>query len=324
VVNTGNASTYSKNYTPLIDFLKISILNPVVMDDLNNNRSLIWVKGIDTLGFDKETIQTKVIKEFEGIFFCFYERKVEVLFKPHYHFNNGLHNGNDFTILDSIKTIQTFIDKFEIPADEARVINMEFGLNVIPSINIKDLISFIIYHNNNAFVNHTGLPFSKVATSTNKAGKWNFHKMIKAYAKGLQHPDYTDLNTFRFEVKSNRHAYIKRNLNVTTLQDLLDIEPYLKMQEIILKEFKDVLILDPDAAPQLTTKEQQKLSKYQNSCTWYRIVNENKRNHFNKHKLRYYRLIDQDRNNLKLTLTELIESKLNELKKGCEFYTSSK
>jgi len=300
----------------LTDLLKILILNPVIIEKLNSNPLLVWVKDIEKLNFDKETIQTKRIKEFEGIYFCFYEYKVEVLFKPHYFFNNGLHNGNDFTILDCINLIRTFINKFEIPGDEAKIINIEFGVNVLPPLFIKDLISFIIYHNNNAFVNHTGLPFSKVATSTNRAGKWNSHKIIKAYAKGLQHPELVNPNTFRFEVKSKRTAYIKRSLGITTIQDLLSIEPYIKMQEIILKEFKNVLILDPDASPTLTIKEQDKLSQYLNPCTWYRIINENKRNHFNKHKQRYYRLIQKDRNNLKLILTNLIESKLIELKKG--------
>tara|TARA_R110002124_G_scaffold17532_3_gene73476 strand:- start:359152 stop:360150 length:999 start_codon:yes stop_codon:yes gene_type:complete len=303
----------------LIDLLKILIVNTRLIQKLDNDSRLILVTNIEKLGYDRETIQTKKIKEYNGVLFCFYEYKVEILFKPHYYFNNGLHNGNDFTIIECINTIRTFVEKFEISEIEAKIINIEFGVNIISPINIKDLISFIIYHENNEFVNHSGLRFSKIATSTNKAGKWNFHKMIKAYAKGLQHPKYVDPNTFRFEVKSKRTAYIKRNLNVQTIQNLLSTEPYFRMQEIILKEFKSVLILDVDATPDLTKKEQEKLSKYLNSMNWYRIVNENKRNHFNKQKQRYYRLINKDKNNLKLKLTNSIKSKLTELKKGANF-----
>jgi hypothetical protein len=303
----------------LIDLLKILIINPVLIEKLNSNSLLVWVQDIEKLGFDRETIQTKVVKEFEGIFFFFYESKVEVLFKPHYYFNNGLHNGNDFTIIDCIKTIQTFINKFGITPSETKIINIEFGINILSIIDIKDLISLIIYHCQNEFVNHTGLKFSKISTSSNAKGKMNFHKMIKAYAKGLQHSEYVNSQTFRFEIKSKRAAYIKSKLDVHTLEDLLNVSPYSKMQEIILKEFKDVLILDPYTAPDLTKKEQEKLSNYQNAHTWYRMVNENKRNQFNKHKQRYYQLINKDKNNLKLTLTNLIKSKLIELKKGANF-----
>lgn len=67
-----------------------------------------------------------------------------------------------------------------------------------------DLLRYFTYHEQNEF--HTDRKYNhcRFSNSIDKNGKANVYKIIKAYAKGVQFPAYTDANTFRFEVKSNR------------------------------------------------------------------------------------------------------------------------
>ena len=79
----------------MIDFLKIWILNPAIIEYFRNNDLLTWITKkeylkIDNKNFENsEEILTKEIKYYKGILFCFYPDKLEILFKPHYFFNEN-------------------------------------------------------------------------------------------------------------------------------------------------------------------------------------------------------------------------------------------
>ena len=308
----------------MIDFLKLRIKDNATYRNLKENSSLVWDKSIDTLT-SHELIQTDTIKAYKGILFCFNERTsgdyVDIIFKPHYLFNDNLHNSNDFSISECMRVIKILENELSIDPLTASVINIEFGVNVLSPIDVKNLINYIKYHLKNEFLRHNGLTYSKVSTSTNRNGKWNTHKLIKAYNKGIQFPEFCDANTFRFEVKSNRAAYIQKTLGVYNLGDLYELLPYAKMAQITFDEFKDVLIIDPYARPELTKREQGSLNNLLNSDTWYHIHNSTNRNKFSKSKARYEYLIGKDENNLKKKLSDTIRMKLLELSKGCSFYT---
>ena len=289
-----------------------------MINRLKENQLLRWVEETEKLNPDKETINTITKKEFNGIIFKFYRDKVEVLFRPHYYFNNNLHNTNDFTVVQCISVLNEFKSVFKIDIDKANIVNIEFGINVISPIPIKDLINSIKYQLKTEFVIHKGLKYSKVASSANSKGVCNRYKENKAYAKGLQFPNYADENLFRYEISSHESKYIKRHLNVTTISDLLKVKPYLKMQEIILKEFEDVLILDPFSRPKLNNREKKLLTKLLNPDTWYHLLNHSNRNKFARARKRYYDLINRGDNNVKSQLRKIILGKIKTLKSGAD------
>lgn len=301
----------------MLDFLKLQTFDLPLIDYFDNLDLLTWKSETDTLNhFDKEVITTKKVKQYNGVYFCFYSNRLDILFKPHYYFNNNLHNANDFKVIDCIAVIIEFQTDLQIDLSLLKVVNIEFGLNVVSPIDIKDLITYLAYHTKNEFRTDSGLPFSKKSYSTNKYGTANKYKFIKAYAKGLHFPEYADINTFRFEISSKMAKYCNSELNVITANDLLNADVYFKMISILIKEFKEVLILDCETNfENLNPKERQKVNDYLNPNLWYKIKNQS-RNSFSKNKNNFYKLIDKTENHLKNQLEKIIFDKLEFLKLG--------
>lgn len=283
-----------------------------MIDTFKSNQLLTWYNSKESLSFDFETILSKETKIYNGILFCFYDDKLEILVKPHYYFNDNLHNANDFKTTDCIKVVTEFLQTFEIIdyANELRIINIEFGINIIPPIDCKELITFISYHGKNEFRTDTNLPYSKKSYKENKNGTANQYKIIKAYHKGLQFPKYTDKNTFRFEVKSKQSKYIN-SLGIYSISDLLRIEVYQTISNELLKEWKEVLILsETKNYTNLTTKENNLLNKYLNPNNWYKIKQQH-RNQFSKTKKRYFELLEKSGYNIHFEMRKIICEKLN-------------
>jgi len=301
----------------MLDFLKLSIIDISLINYLEHHNLLEWVKSEDKINlFDFEVIKTKTVKHYKGILFCFYSNRIDILFKPHYYFNNNLHNANDFKIVDCIKTISELKNTFEIDLKLLKVVNIEFGINILSPIDIKKLIAFLLYHEKNEFKTDVGLAFSKKSFRANPNGTINLYKIIKAYAKGLQFPQYCDINTFRFEVKSKQSKYINQ-LGIYTANDLLNFDCYLKMADEIKNEFDKVLLLDCETDfKNLTGKEQAKITNYLNTLTWFNISQDSYRNRFNKEKTKYNNLVNKVENNLKKQLDKIVFDQLEYIKTG--------
>ena len=97
-------------------------------------------------GKPNEFNQATFVKEYKGIYFCFYTRlikdevtftKVEILFKPHYYFNNNLHNANNFKVMDCVNVLTEIKETFNLPVNELKILNIEFGLNAISPNQVK-------------------------------------------------------------------------------------------------------------------------------------------------------------------------------------------
>ena len=134
--------------------------------------------------------------------------------------------------LDSITAVQNILQYLGIREEEneiLKVVNIEFGANIIPPIDIKNFIGGLFYYKKTTF-NNSQFPYFKKTNAT-------AYKQIKAYAKGLQFADFPhygiDANTFRFEVKSKQAKNIKK-YGIRTALDLLKPETYQRLsQELI-------------------------------------------------------------------------------------------
>lgn len=211
-------------------------------------------------------------------------RSVDICFKPHYIFNDGLHNGNDFSPLESSKLIRELFKSIGIIDTEFRdfkIVNLEYGLNIKPDIHIQTLISGILYTNKKIFLERRyENGFFKISFTTQ-------FKQIKAYAKGLQfahYPHYDiDKNTFRFEVKAKKHDKIKR-VGIETIADLTNPIKYAGLFKSILDEWENVLIINKA----LDNKE----SKLE---YWQKLI-ESQRNKFSLAKKKYYDYLEAPNN----------------------------
>ncbi len=164
----------------------------------------------------------------------------EINLSPHYHKNNYLHNGDDFTPLDSITAVKNILQYLGVREDEnelLKVVNIEFGANIIPPIDIKNLIGGLFYYKKTTF-NNSQFPYFKKTNAT-------AYKQIKAYAKGLQFADSPqfriNLNTFRFEVKSKQAKNIK-TYGIRTALDLLKPETYKRLSQELIDEWEQCLL----------------------------------------------------------------------------------
>lgn len=269
----------------------------------------------------QEIVQSKLTRIYKGIFFCFHEAKLEIIFKPHYYFNDNFHNANDFTTNDCINILNEFIEVFSLVPSDLKILGIEFGLNCLSPIKIEDLVTMASYHGKNQFnTSNDNLKFSKVSAKSDLKGRLNKYKKIKFYGKGIQFPKYTDPNTFRFEINSNRTQYI-RSLGVYTLNDLLTPDIYNILAEHIIQEFKEILFLDfMNKGINLTTGEKNRFVDYQSSFSWY-IALQQSRNTFNNNKKAYFKLLDKTGDNIHIRLLNIVKQKLNKITSCCAVLT---
>ncbi|QRM89527.1 hypothetical protein FG167_09890 [Lacinutrix sp. WUR7] len=300
----------------MLDFLKIKITNAQTRSYFWEHSLLYFHSESEVLLFDNETIKTKKVKQYRGLLFEFTKNALFIRFKPHYYFNSNEHNANDFSVANCIETLKNVFNSFCVDLEHLEIINIEFGINIvipIQLIDIRDLLCQIIYHGQNQFATHSKYRHCRYSNSVNKSGMTNVYKIIKAYAKCIQFPNYTSTNTFRFEAKSNRKKYIN-SLGIFTIQDLFNTPVYDKLSEVILKEFDEVLIIDEHAKPKLSETKFRNFEKKLNPLTWNRLLMKSK-NTFRRNINSYYNALNTCDTHLKKEIKKLMIDKLNHLKK---------
>lgn len=304
----------------MIDFLKIKIEDSLIINSLLNHPLLYYHSNSEVLLSDKETIVSKLKRQYKGIVFEFTNDLLYISFKPHYYFNDNKHNANDFSVYECINVLNEFCVMFGVHPFNLRVVNIEFGVNILlPKnlINIKDFLACLLYHGKNDFYTDRKFMFCKYSHTMNSKGVANTYKMIKCYAKGIQFPEYTDVNTLRFEVKSNRTYYIK-SLGIENLSSLLELNVYDTLSAVVLKEFEELLIIDEVAKPLLSPRKYKGFQKKINPLYWRKILMSKNRNAFRLSFNAYYKSLDTLDSHLKKDVKSIILAKLNKLK-GVQF-----
>ena len=185
-------------------------------------------------------------------------------------------------------------DLFTLDLEKCKLINLEYGVNIIPSIDVEDLVHNMMYHEKRQFNRPTKHFYYKIAG--NEA-----YKQIKAYNKSVQFPSLCN-NTFRFEVKSKQSKYIN-SLDLFTLNDLAVTGTYNRLMKELIKEWDNVLLFD------LSKNIDE---KYLNTYFWEDILKNGYRNKFNNQKKRYYEKLGI--NNLHAQIRKILIQKMQSLK----------
>lgn len=233
----------------------------------------------------------KAVENGKVVGFC----HLEINVSPHYHFNQYRHNGNDFTPTDCIKTIVNTLEYVRIKPNEyedLKVVNIEFGLNIIPETDIKTLIDGLYFYKKTPFtIPDTKKPYFKKTDATN-------YKQIKAYGKGLQFLDVPQYginpNTFRFEVKSKQAKNIKK-YGIENAQDVTNLHIYKTLNQTLLDEWENILLTNetPDFS-HLKSDEVQFLQTANKPDFWNDLYGTK----YARTKEKYYALL-RGRNNMK-------------------------
>jgi hypothetical protein len=191
------------------------------------------------------------------------------------------------------------------------VVNIEFGLNIVPETDIKNLINGLYFYKKTPF-KIGNFPYFKKTDATS-------YKQIKAYAKGLQFlesPQYgIHSNTFRFEVKTKQSKNI-RKYGINTATDLLNLETYNQLGQTLLDEWKNTLLTNQTSdLSNLKPDEVQFIINAKNFDFWNDMIQPKYRNKFGRYKDKYYSSL-KTKNNLHHLIKLKIIDKLINLQSG--------
>lgn len=315
----------------MLDNIKLSSKDQSIINQLAEMPGFVYYKPQDKYYKNENKYYRDFFHSFKhevfGVKFSLHFQKVivekvlvgysslHIVISPHYHFNNYLHNGNDFTPQQCIKTLIEILQYISIKPhdfDALKVVNIEFGLNIIPEIDIQNLINNILYYKKTPFkIPEPKNQFSKRSDNTK-------NKYLKAYAKGLQFADSPqfriNLNTFRFEVKSKKSFNIKK-YGIDDVTDLLKIEIYQRLGQELLNEWDNVLLTNvtPDFST-LKPDEVRFIKQANKPNFWKGLISEH-RNKFGNEKRKYYKILT-GKNNLHTQIKGQFIDKLISLSKG--------
>ena len=286
----------------MIDFIKFEIKDETLRNTVWENSDLEYLSETDYLNKNTGELRTVQRKNHRNLIFTKYDNRLEISGSLHKYKNNGLHNADDFTLSDCIKTIKTLCTKFNINPEICYPTNLEFGVNIIAPIDVSDLVKWLRFHNRTQFVKFPDLKECYFA-GTSYFG-------VKAYNKTANFPQYAIPNLFRFEGKTRQSKYLNAK-DITTIADLTKPIVLRRLAMILLSEWGNVLIFD---------KRHKKTAKYCNTDYWLDIINSKHRNTFVNQKKIYYKKLGK--NGLQNLISKGIEEKLNVLN-NCAISTIS-
>jgi len=288
----------------MIDFIKLKIQNPDIQA-IHENPLLEWNQLTnECTGQIKE-----YTAEYHGLTFRITVNKyLSISGSLHKHWNSitgrGLQNYNDFSFNDLTKTVNTLCQSFNLDSNQCKLENVEFGVNITPTIPANKILK--------AVINHRLQPFTR-DYSNNKRFREAIHRQyfIKIYNKGLQYEQ--PKNILRFEVKVIKMEFLK-NFGITTLSDIIDNDKLISLGKELRDNFRDVLFYGIDLpVNSLNLNERVVLSEGRNPQNWIDLKNGN-RNTYNQRRKRFIELVTRYSTfNISENIGKMITEKWNEL-----------
>lgn len=134
----------------------------------------------------------------------------------------------------------------------ANIINIEFGVNITPSVDTFSLLAGLHSHRRE--------PFGITQDSgQNYYNCIHNHYRVKVYDKGLQYG--LNFPLLRVELHFDRMAKL-RPLGVNVFADLLTPDIYPRLQSLLLAEWNNILFIDETIRKASTAKKNDKLNKW--------------------------------------------------------------
>jgi hypothetical protein len=152
-----------------------------------------------------------------------------------YH-TDGKTNAFDFTASMLLTVLNDLKEKFNIDPSKAVLENLEYGLNIIPPIEVKKVIKGLIAYKNNGFKT-----FSIPDTELGQCIGMKNYQTIKFYHKTEQDTNALS-NLLRIEIAVKRMSIISK-YGIKTLADLTAIKVNPLLQNI-LNVWNDCIFID--------------------------------------------------------------------------------
>ena len=220
------------------------------------------------------------------------------------------HNYNDFSLCQINDVISYLTKIFEIE-NATSLTNLEFGFNIDVSKNPQDIIDYNLlmykykHHNRDDKFGGKG-DFKEFKTT-------DFN--IKIYNKSKQYQ--LKENKLRIELKITSKRYLQ-NLGIFKLEDLNEIEVIYSLYERLLKEFKELTIVDEFYLLNIPKEDKDNLVKFTNPNYWKQLKKDKSIKVFNRIKRDFSLLIEKHNlGKIKNEILEKLDSKFHQLLNDC-------
>ncbi|MBX2960631.1 MAG: hypothetical protein KF732_11835 [Flavobacteriales bacterium] len=221
----------------------------------------------------------------------------------HKYFNKGLHNYNDFDINAIRGVLNDLHDKFDITTEQCILRNIELGINIKTPIEPNTILD-------NCFLHKTDLLVYQIHSDEGRYKQCEHSQyIVKIYNKTLHYQKkglHPPTNLLRFELKFCKMKYFKE-LGIFTLNDLLEYGLH-NFKSRILLAWNDILYFD-----NTVMIDEKKRNKFNNPNYWTGLIKNGQRSLFYKNKNELYKLIENNPNNIKQQLAEIMSKKIDEL-----------
>jgi hypothetical protein len=135
----------------MLDFLKIAIFDSTEIEKIWNNPLLEYFsEKKKRISIDEVT--QKNIKSYKNMMFEKHQNCLIITGSIHKFFNEGIHNANDFSFVNSIKTVLHLAEKSSLDLTKCIIQNLEFGLNILPKTTTNNILNWLKYHERNEFI----------------------------------------------------------------------------------------------------------------------------------------------------------------------------
>lgn len=211
------------------------------LDEIRNNPLLEFKKHAEII------LKTGEIEEERNAPIAFYksllfiDKGSVIIIRGSIHklHNAGKHNYNSFGLSEIFNAINELADDLKIIVTQARLSNIEFGVNLIVPFEPRIFLNSIIHHKGSKFT---------YQIKPNMQYKKCEHQqyIIKVYDKGLQYG--TEKYILRFELKSIKMEKIN-GFGITYLSDLLEPKKLEKLKIELLRVYDEMLIGDITVNP---------------------------------------------------------------------------
>lgn len=205
-------------------------------------------------------------------------RSVSICLSPHYYKNNNIHNADQFTPIQAIESFRSLFLAIGIKKqlyEDYKVVQTEFGLNIITELWAKLTVSNVGFYRRKEF--RTGSFEYYRISNTDKT------KQFKIYDKGDQFPEF-GLNLLRIEIRLKTQRKISEKIGINNIGDLLKISVYDKFFEFLINDFDNIFFCE-DQGHFLRLKNEIKVTKDRNKWDREKTKYFKTRPHLNAEKL---------------------------------------
>ena len=295
----------------MIDFTKL-LLPPHYFEPLLNHSLLSY--QLKNVGSNGEVIYSKNgisktpfhYSEYNDIEFkLFTTGKIIIQGSLHKYYNGGSHNFNDFGKLEVSETIKRFLDTFAISPEEARILILEYGLNINPPYSTELILENLFFHKKTPFKS------TETRTEGNYLQAKHDRYRLKVYDKQKQYKNDYQLpnDILRIELHT-KGAYIRPGFKIVTLSDLMNFDHRILFNDLV-NQFNISLFYD------FTIKHHSKrLLNHSNRNYWSRLIREKKESLYSKQKGFLNNHIKNHSENVMIKLIQTLETKFNDIYNG--------